>query len=98
MPLVAPKDPVSQEGHSDNLVEHFTLTERTLVSGFLTVGRSPVEAPLSDRALDGLGIRIVSIHAMRRTEGGVVEFGIGNEAPPILAWVTRDKFSDWWPD
>ena len=89
-------EPVSQESEP---FESFTEEERTI--------------PMSDNRLDPLVIRnpgdeapwlgifgacFVKVWGMRRRDDGVVEFGLGNEEPPIIAWVTVDSFFDEWPD
>lgn len=43
------------------------------------------------------GACLVRVHDMRVRADGATEFGIGNEAPPVLAWVTTDDFPDEWP-
>jgi hypothetical protein len=47
--------------------------------------------------LSGLGACLVKVHDIRET-AGTVEYGIGNEEPPVLAWVTGDRFYNEWPD
>lgn len=73
--------------------ENFTPEERTVGKG-VTVVSQDSEAPW----LTPFGAALVKVYGIRRRPDGVVEFGIGNEARPILGWVTADQFFDEWPD
>lgn len=77
--------PVSQESEP---FENFTREERTVKGGLVVTKGS--EAPW----LTSTGVGMVKVYGIRRCEG-VVEFGIGNEEPSILGWVTADRF---WPE
>jgi hypothetical protein len=82
--------PVSQESEP---FENFSRGERTVGRGLVTVGHGS-EAPW----LTPFGVGLVKVYGIRRNkETGQVEFGIGNEEPPILGWVTADRFYDEWP-
>jgi hypothetical protein len=80
--------PVSQDSEP---FENFTEGERT-IHNLLVLERPGTEAPW----LTAHGAGFVKIYGIRRRDG-VVEFGIGNETPPILGWVTADRFYDEWP-
>ena len=83
------RKPVSQKSEP---FENFTEGERN-IKGLVTVSAPGTEAPW----LTPFGAGLVRIYGIRRREGKI-EFGIGNEEPPILGWVTQDKFFDEWPD
>ncbi len=80
--------PVSQKSEP---FENFTERERN-IKGLVTVSAPGTEAPW----LTPFGAGLVKIYGIRRRKGRV-EFGIGNEEPPILGWVTKDEFYDEWP-
>jgi len=69
----------------------FTKEERTVGYGILVVEDFPCEAPW----MGSMGACLVKIYAMRR-RGDLVEFGVGNEEPPILAWIQANDFADEW--
>jgi len=73
--------------------EDFTEAERN-IHGLLIVKGPGTAVPW----LNGYGACLVKIYGIRRSSEGKVEFGIGNEKPPILGWVTADRFFDEWPD
>lgn len=72
--------------------ENFTAEERTVGKGIAVVSQNS-EVPW----LTPYGVGLVKVYGIRRREG-VVEFGIGNEEPPILGWVTADQFYHEFPD
>lgn len=84
-----PRESISQESEP---FENFTERERN-IKGLVTVESPGTEAPW----MSPLGACLVKVFGIRRRNGRV-EFGVGNEEPPILAWVTKDKFYDEWPD
>lgn len=71
----------------------FTTQELTIGKGIAVVDRLPFEAPW----LNTFGACIVKIFEVKREEDGSVMFGIGNEEPPIIAWVIADAFYKEWP-
>lgn len=81
---------VSQVGES---LLGFSKAELSMPYGETLTGL-PSEAPW----LTPLGVGLVVIFAVRRADDGHVEFGIGNQAPPILAWVRKESFHNEWPD
>jgi len=85
----AATEKVSQESES---FESFTREERN-IQGLLTVEKSGQEAPW----LTPFGASLVKIYGIRRNKDGEVEFGIGNEQPPILGWVKAEHFYYEWP-
>lgn len=82
-------EPVSQETED---FAAFSEAERN-IHGLLVVKGPGTEAPW----LSGAGACLVKIYGIRRREGRV-EFGIGNEHPPILGWVQARDFYREWPD
>ena len=44
------------------------------------------------------GVCLVKVWGLRRSPSGEPEFGIGNEKPPVLAWVKDTEFHGEWPD
>jgi len=83
---------VPQQGEP---IENFTELERTIRTneGRILFRGQPVEAP----CLTPWGMGVVKIYAMKRGNSGVL-FGVGNETPPILDWISAGKFSREWPD
>ena len=77
--------------HSESFND-FTDEERTIACG-LQVDDPGTEAPWEGP----YGVCMVKIYGIRR-KNGVVEFGVGNETPPILDWVKADDFHYEWPD
>lgn len=69
----------------------FTKSELTIGMGLTTVDHLPFVAPW----MNGLGACSVKIYEVKR-EDGVVKFGVGNEEPPIVAWVKADDFYCEW--
>lgn len=87
----ANKEVVSQESEP---FDSFNEEERTIAGGLVVVKEAGTEAPW----LGAFGACLVKVYGIRRnTETDKVEFGIGNEAPPILGWVTADQFFNEWP-
>ncbi len=80
---------ISQESEP---FENFTREERT-IQGLLVVSEAGTIAPW----MTPYGAALVKIYGVRRHEGKV-QFGIGNEEPPILGWVEALAFYDKWPD
>jgi hypothetical protein len=74
-------------------LSNFTKQELTIGRGLTTVDHLPFEAPW----MNGMGACTVKIFEVKRDDG-VVKFGVGNEIPPILAWVVADDFYEEWPD
>jgi hypothetical protein len=75
-------------------MDEFTEAERTIrVDGSPVILSKGSEAPW----LSPLGACLVKVYDFRRREDGKVEFGVGNETPPILGWVTAEEFFDEWP-
>lgn len=72
--------------------DSFSEKERTVGDGITTVSCGS-EAPW----LSPFGACLVKVYGIRRNENGTVEFGVGNEQPPILAWVTAKDFYNEWP-
>ena len=84
-------EPVSQESEP---FQSFSASERTIAGGLVTIEKPGTKAPW----LSPFGACLVKVYGIRRNpETNRVEFGIGNEKPPILGWVTEDKFYDEWP-
>lgn len=73
--------------------ESFTEEERN-IQGLFVVEGPDEEAPW----LTPYGVGLVKIYGIRRGKDGEVEFGIGNEEPPILGWVKDEHFYHEWPD
>jgi len=69
----------------------FTRSERTIGNGVMVVEDIPCEAPW----MGALGACKVKIYAMRR-RGDLVEFGVGNEEPPIISWISANDFANEW--
>ena len=82
-------EPVSQETEP---IKNFSDKERRIhhVMTFTSIGQ---EAPW----MGPFGASLVKIYGIRRAEDGSVEFGIGNEEPPILGWVHATDFYNEWP-
>lgn len=76
-------DPISQ----------YRPEERTIM-----VDGEPVILGINSEApwLSWAGACLVKVYGFRRVDGAV-EFGIGNENPPIIAWVKADAFFHEWP-
>ncbi len=72
----------------------FSKEERTIAKGLLVVEDPGTEAPW----LGAFGACFVKVYGIRRAEDGTVEFGVGEETPPISAWVKADDFYGEWPD
>lgn len=47
--------------------------------------------------LGPFGACLVRVYEVRRAEDGTVEFGVGNEKPPVLGWVHKGSFYEEWP-
>ena len=47
--------------------------------------------------LGPLGACFARVYDLRLDADGVVEFGVGNEKPPVVAWVKAEDFFDEWP-
>ena len=78
---------VSQK--SDRL-SRFTRQERTIGPGVYIEELGQVLPWMG--ALGAASIKVWGI----RQRGNVVEYGVGNKEPPILAWVTADSFPKQW--
>jgi len=65
--------------------DNFTEEERNIrVSGQQIIIEKPgIALPW----LGPFGACLVKVYGIRHNDKGEVEFGIGNEAPPILGWV-----------
>lgn len=74
-------------------IKNFTKDERTIGKGVMVVEKLGQKAPW----LNGFGACLIKIYGIRR-RGDLVEFGIGNEEPPILGWVKANDFFEEWPD
>lgn len=74
-------------------LEKFSEEERRVGNGLFILSELGEEAPW----FTPYGVGVVKIYGIRRKEGKV-EFGIGNETPPILSWVTADRFWNEWPE
>lgn len=72
---------------------NFTREELTIGRGITTVDHLPFEAPWRGP----FGASLVKVYEVKR-EDGMVKFGVGNEQPPILAWVVANDFYNEWPD
>jgi len=83
---------ISEVDQTSEPFENFTEEERTIGEGLVIVAKSGTEAPW----INPYGVNLVKIYGIRR-KNGRVEFGIGNETPPILAWVTANCFHYEWP-
>jgi len=84
------KKPVSQDTED---WATFSVEERRIGKGLL-VAEPDCEAPW----LSAFGACLVKVYGIRRNaESGTVEFGVGNESPPILGWVTANDFYHQWP-
>jgi hypothetical protein len=79
---------VSQESQP---LDTFTEKERTIGKGLCIVDSLPFQAPW----MSALGACNVNIFGIRR-RGHLVEFGVGNEKPPILDWITANDFPTEW--
>ena len=80
------------ENQQSERFEDFSPAERTIAGGIVVVKKPGTEAPW----LGPLGACLIKVFGIRRRNGRV-EFGIGNEKPPILDWVTANAFFDEWP-
>lgn len=72
-------------------LKDFTEEELIIGKGLTTVDKLPFEAPW----MNAIGACSINIYAVRR-RGDLVEFGIGNEKPPIISWISADDFPDEW--
>ncbi|MBD3208587.1 MAG: hypothetical protein GF370_03985 [Candidatus Nealsonbacteria bacterium] len=84
---------VSQESEPFN---NFTREERSVrISGRSEIiGKPGTVLPW----LGAFGACLVKVYGIRHDNKGEVEFGIGNEEPPILGWVKKEDFYHKWPD
>lgn len=74
--------------------DNFTVEERTIkIEDEPVLINKGSELPV----FTPMGVDLVKVYGIRRKEGKV-EFGIGNQTPPILGWVTADFFYHEWPD
>jgi hypothetical protein len=71
----------------------FTQQERTVGKGITIIKAPGDEAPI----LSAFGAALVRVYGIRRKDG-IVQFGVGNEEPPILDWIEANDFFDEWPD
>ena len=78
---------------SEKFADFYTEERTLLVDGEKVILSEGSEAPW----LTAIGVSLVKVYGIRR-RGGVVEFGIGNETPPILGWVSLKDFFNEWPD
>lgn len=74
-------------------LSNFTKQELTIGHGLGVVDHLPFEAPW----MGSLGSCLVNIYEVKREDDGSVKFGVGNEQPPILDWVSANDFYHEWP-
>lgn len=84
---------VKPEFQESEPFENFTDKELTIANGLVIVKKSGTVAPW----LGPYGACLIKVYGVRR-KNNKVEFGVGNEKPPILAWITAGEFYTEWPD
>lgn len=74
----------------ENGLSGFSKSELTIGNGVDIVDHLPFEAPW----LGAMGACMVKIFEIKRDDKGSVLFGVGNEEPPVVAWVSANDFFD----